>query len=80
MTPLICRSTLKIAGYGASATVVYAPLATIDFKGNGAFYGSVVGAQVTDVGNGAIHYDRKLKRKLFTVGNYMLDTFTWATY
>jgi hypothetical protein len=72
--------TIKIAGNGASAAVVYAPEATVDFKGNGAFYGSVVGAQVTDVGNGAIHYDRKLQRKLFTVGNYMLSTFTWAKY
>jgi hypothetical protein len=72
--------TIKIAGNGASAAVVYAPQATIDFKGNGAFYGSVVGATVLDVGNGTIHYDRKLRRKLFTVGSYMLDTFTWAKY
>ena len=72
--------TIKIAGNGASAAVVYAPGAAVDFKGNGAFYGSVVADTLLDVGNGAIHYDRKLQRKLFTVGNYMLSTFTWAKY
>ncbi len=71
---------IKIAGNGASAAVVYAPSATASFRGNGAFYGSVIAAQVTDVGNGAIHYDRKLQRKLFTVGNYMLSSFTWSKF
>jgi len=71
---------VKIAGNGASAAVVYAPNATASFRGNGAFYGSVIAAQVTDVGNGAIHYDRKLQRKLFTVGNYMLSSFTWSKF
>lgn len=72
--------TIKVAGNGASAAVIYAPEAVVDFKGNGAFYGSVVANTLLDVGNGAIHYDRKLQRKLFTVGNYMLSTFTWAKY
>ena len=72
--------TVKVAGNGASAAVVYAPNATISFNGNGAFYGAVIGNQVSDVGNGAIHYDRKLQRKLFTVGNYMLSSFTWSKF
>jgi len=72
--------TIKIAGNGSSAGVVYAPNASISFKGNGAFYGAVIGNQVSDVGNGSIHYDRKLQRKLFTVGNYMLSSFTWSKF
>jgi hypothetical protein len=71
---------INIVGNGAAAAVVYAPNASVSFKGNGTFYGSVIANQVTDVGNGSIHYDRKLKRKLFTVGNYMLDTFNWAKF
>lgn len=71
---------VNIVGNGASAAVVYAPNATASFKGNGAFYGAVIANQVTDVGNGAIHYDRKLQRKLFTVGNYMLSSFTWSKF
>jgi len=72
--------TLKIAGSGASAAVVYAPNATADFKGNGTFYGSVIAKTLLDVGNGAIYYDLKLKKKLFTIGNYVLNAFTWNKY
>jgi Tfp pilus assembly protein PilX len=72
--------TIKIAGNGASAAVVYAPNATADFKGNASFYGSVIASQLTDVGNGALHYDLKLKKALFTVGNYVLNSFTWNKY
>jgi Tfp pilus assembly protein PilX len=72
--------TVKIAGNGASAAVVYAPNATVDFKGNGAFFGSVIANQLLDVGNGAIHYDLRLKKRLFTVGNYALQSFTWNKY
>ena len=72
--------TVKIAGKGAAAAVVYAPNATADLKGNGAFYGSIVANQLLDVGNGAIHYDMKLKKEMFTIGNYMLNSFTWNKY
>lgn len=74
------NGTMKIAGNGASAAVVYAPNASADFKGNGTFYGSVIANQLLDVGNGAIYYDMKLKKKLFTVGNYVLNSFTWNKY
>jgi Tfp pilus assembly protein PilX len=72
--------TIKVAGNGASAAVVYAPNATVDFNGNGAFYGAVVANTVLDVGNGSIHYDRRLQKKLFTVGNYMLNSFNWSRF
>lgn len=72
--------TIKIAGNGASAAVVYAPNATADFKGNASFYGSVIANQLLDVGNGAIHYDMKLKKEMFTIGDYMLNSFTWNKY
>ena len=71
---------IKIAGNGASAAVVYAPNATASFKGNGTFYGSVIASQLTDVGNGALHYDMKLKKTMFTIGNYVLNSFTWNKY
>jgi len=72
--------TVKIAGNGASAAVVYAPNATADFKGNGQFFGAVIANQISDVGNGAIHYDLRLKKRMFTVGNYILNSFTWNKY
>jgi type IV pilus assembly PilX-like protein len=72
--------TIKIAGNGASAAVVYAPNATVDFKGNGQFFGAVIANQIADVGNGSIHYDMRLKKRMFTVGNYALQSFTWNKY
>jgi len=72
--------TIKIAGNGASAAVVYAPNATVSFNGNGAFYGSVVASNLTDVGNGSIHYDRRLQNRPYTVGNYMLNSFSWSKF
>jgi len=74
------NGTINIVGNGSSAAVVYAPNATVDFKGNAAFYGSVIAATLKDVGNGAIHYDQKLKKKLFTVGNTTLNSFTWSRF
>ena len=74
------NGTLTIAGNGASAAVVYAPNATADMKGNATFYGSVIANQLTDVGNGAIYYDMNLQKSLFTVGNYVLNSFTWNKY
>lgn len=71
---------IKIAGNGASAAVVYAPNSTADFKGNGQFFGSVIANQLTDVGNGAIYYDMHLKKSLFTIGNYVLNSFSWNKY
>lgn len=72
--------TIKIAGNGSSAAVVYAPNATADFKGNASFYGSVIANQLLDVGNGSIHYDMRLKKEMFTIGDYMLNSFTWNKY
>ena len=49
-------------------------------KGNASFFGSVIAAKLLDVGNGAIHYDMKLKKKLYTVGSPTLSSFTWSKF
>lgn len=72
--------TIQIAGNGANAAVIYAPNATADFAGNAKFYGSVIANTLLDVGNGDIYYDMRLKKKLFTVGNYVLNSFTWNKF
>ena len=72
--------TVNIVGNGMSAAVVYAPNATADFKGNAAFYGSVIAAHLKDVGNGAIHYDMHLKKMLYTIGSPTLNSFTWSKF
>lgn len=72
--------TIQIAGKGSSAATVYAPNAIVDFSGNAQFFGSAIANKLTDVGNGAIHYDLNLQKKMFTVGQYTLQSFTWNKY
>ncbi len=71
---------INIVGQGASAAVIFAPNATASFKGNGSFYGSVIAAQLNDVGNGFIHYDLRLEKKLYFVGSPTLNSFTWSKF
>ena len=72
---------INLHGNGATSAVIYAPNATVDLKGNGTVYGSVIAAQINGIGGPVtIHYDRALAANLMTVGNWTLDTFTWNKY
>ena len=51
------RFTGNAAFYGA----VYAPTAKVEIKGNGSVFGALVGEEVENVGNAAVHYDEALK-------------------
>jgi hypothetical protein len=72
--------SIKLAGGASSSTLVYAPAASLDLSGGADFYGSLLGASVTVSGGTKIHYDRHLSQTFFTVGNHMLNTFTWKKY
>ena len=66
---------------GANAVgLLYAPNASYSFAGNGDWYGSVIGASLTNMGGAAIHYDRKLKDKFYVPGPFMLNSLTWNKY
>ncbi len=52
--------TVKVAGNGVLSGVVYAPAANVQINGNGDILGSVVGNNITLVGNAAFHYDESL--------------------
>lgn len=72
---------VKLSGGAATASVVYAPNAYINFTGGGTFYGSVVGHVVKVTSNNlAINYDNKLKKKFYTPGDYMMQAFTWKKF
>jgi Tfp pilus assembly protein PilX len=74
-------AAINLHGNGSSSAVIYAPNAPVTLSGNGTIYGSVIGSQLLANGNPVtIHYDRNLSNKLFTVGNWTLDTFTWSKY
>jgi PilX N-terminal len=72
--------TIKLKGGGQSIGVMYAPNASYSIGGGADWYGSLIGGTLTDMGGSAIHYDRHLANAGFTVGNWMLDSFTWKKY
>lgn len=51
---------IQIAGNGVLSAVVYAPQGSIKINGNGDVCGSVVGNDITVVGNASFHYDESL--------------------
>jgi hypothetical protein len=71
---------VKLAGGSSSASLLYAPLATVTMVGTQDFYGAVVAGKVTDMGTAAIHYDRSLQNSATTAGNPMMDEFNWKSY
>lgn len=70
--------TVNLKGGANAIGVVYAPNATIAFNSTGGnWYGSVIGATMTDMGGATLNYDMNLRKQAVTVGNWMLDSFTW---
>ena len=61
--PAGSSQSIKVAGNGDFAGIVYAPNADVDVNGNGNVSGAIVGDNITLVGNAAFHYDVNLKNK-----------------
>jgi Tfp pilus assembly protein PilX len=70
--------TINLKG-GANATgLLYAPNANLSFNSAGGnWYGAVIMGSMSDGGGATINYDTNLQRTAVTVGNWMLDSFTW---
>jgi hypothetical protein len=71
---------VTINGGSQTAELIYAPNAPFRLNGGGHLYGAVIANQITDLGGGAIHYDRRLQVQFYSAGNYMLSSFNWAKY
>jgi len=71
---------MSLNGGTSSSALVYAPAAAINLSGGADFFGSILGATVVVSGGTKIHYDRHLAQTFFTVGNAMLNTFSWKKY
>jgi Tfp pilus assembly protein PilX len=70
--------TINVKGGANAVGVLYAPNATLSFASNNAnWYGAVITATMTDMGGATINYDQNLQKQAATVGNWMLDSFTW---
>ena len=72
--------TVSLKGGANAVGLLYAPNASFSFAGGSDWYGAVIGKDMTDMGGAAVHYDRTLQNKSFTVGPWMLDSFTWKKY
>jgi Tfp pilus assembly protein PilX len=79
---IMYAGTAKVAlsGGGQASGLVYAPNSSLAFSGGSNWYGAVIGGIITDTGGTAIHYDRRLQNTAYTLGNYMLSSFTWKKY
>ncbi len=64
--------TIKVAGNGDFAGILYAPNADLEIKGNGNVSGAAVGENITLTGNAAFHYDLNLKN-LDSDGSYSIS-------
>lgn len=71
---------VTLNGGSAAAGLLYAPNASYKLNGGGDWYGAVIANQVTDLGGGAIHYDRQLQKELYQLGPWMLSAFNWSKY
>jgi Type II secretory pathway, component PulK len=71
---------VTLNGGSAAAGLLYAPNASFKLNGGGDWYGAVVAQQITDLGGGAIHYDRRLQKEFYQLGKYMLSSFNWQKY
>lgn len=73
-------SGININGGSQSALMLYAPNAGITFNGQADFYGSMVGATITETGGARFHYDRRLQNDFVVAGAFMMSGFTWKKY
>ena len=70
--------TVNIKGGANAVGLLYAPNSTLSFNSAGGnWYGAVITGSMSDMGGAAIKYDVNLQKKVATVSNWMLDSFTW---
>jgi filamentous hemagglutinin len=76
--------SVTLSGGASSAGIVDTPNAPLNLSGNATWYGALIGSTITDSGGATICYDRALSSggstAYSTVGNYMLESFTWKKF
>jgi Tfp pilus assembly protein PilX len=72
--------SISLKGNSQASGLLYAPNASFSFAGQSNWYGAVIGKTMTDMGGAAVHYDRRLQRQAYFVGNYYLSSFSWKKY
>lgn len=72
--------TISIAGNGNVTAILNAPNATITQQGNGNWYGSILGSQISIGGNAFFHFDRNAALAPANNGYYTLIGFREVPY
>ena len=77
--------TISLSGGTKTAAAVYAPNAPLNLSGGSSWYGSLIGSTINDSGGVSIYYDRELgsttsSTPIATVGNFMMDSFSWSRF
>lgn len=78
-------NTLNLSGGSQSAATIYAPNAPINLSGGSVWLGSIIGSTINDSGGVSVYYDRELSGSsagvpIATVGNFMMDSFSWSRF
>ena len=71
---------IEMTGGSQGAFMIYAPNAAVTTHGNSDIWGSVLARQVTSAGTPRFIYDRNLQSKFFTMGNWVMSSFSWKKY
>ena len=69
--------TLMMRGHAATAGVIYAPNAYVDFAGTSDLYGAIIAKKIYGHGNFNIHYDQRLQSDGWTMSAPMMTAFSW---
>ena len=72
--------TISIAGNGNVTAILNSPNATITQQGNGNWYGSILGSQITLGGNAFFHFDRASALAPNNNGYYTMISFRELSY
>jgi hypothetical protein len=72
--------TIDLTGGSSANMLLYAPNASVVTHGNADIYGSLLVAHITSGGTPRFIYDNRLEKKIVTLGNYMLTSFSWKKY
>jgi Tfp pilus assembly protein PilX len=72
--------TIEMIGGPNAAATIYAPNARVVMEGNADFYGSILSKTYYAQGDASVHYDVSLQSNLFTLGNWVMSSFSWKKY
>jgi len=71
---------IEMTGGSQGAFMVYAPNASVTTHGTSDIWGSVLARQITSAGTPRFIYDRNLQSKFFTLGNWVMSSFSWKKF